>query len=215
MSKACVEDKRPSQGGIATGLGECVISISPTTWSDKCLGDGGIGLFITQGYPNVRCDDTAPASGFEASCNWLMNSQMHTDADDRTFGNQGSGADVELPLNWDAGSSHYLLDFPAKSVTMANVECLATVPNCVMTLRTLGPTDTTSWNAIWSAATFISAMCARQGKGGVHALIGELAALFSRKACMGRLRTVADIPAGMNGRLFLEIEGPLPSRMLM
>ena len=95
---------------------------------------------------------------------------------------------------------------------MANVMCLATVPNCVMTLRTLGPTDTTSWNAIWSAATFVSAMCARQGKGGVHALIGELAPFFSRRACsMEKLCAVADILAGMKGRLFLEIHGPDPS----
>ena len=56
---------------------------------------------------------------------------------------------------------------------MANVKGPATVGDCVMTLRTLGPTDTASWNAIWSAATFTSAMCARQGIGGVYSLIGE------------------------------------------
>ena len=35
VSKACVEDKRPSQGGIATGLGEHVTSISRITYSNK------------------------------------------------------------------------------------------------------------------------------------------------------------------------------------
>ena len=105
VDKACVEDKRPSQGGVASGLGKRVTSISPKTSSHECLGDGGLNLFIAEGYPSVRCHGTAPTLGLETSCNGLLNTEMYTSSEARTFGNQGSGADFELPYTWDGSSS--------------------------------------------------------------------------------------------------------------
>lgn len=43
-----------------------------------------------------------------------------------------------------------------------------------MTLRTSGPPDSESWRRVWDAATFVTAMCARQGKKGLYTRLGEL-----------------------------------------
>lgn len=42
-----------------------------------------------------------------------------------------------------------------------------------MTLRSSGPPDTASWYKIWEAATFLTGMCAMQGKKGIYTQLGR------------------------------------------
>ena len=42
-----------------------------------------------------------------------------------------------------------------------------------MTLRSSGPPDIASWYKIWEAATFVTGMCAMQGKKGIYSQLGR------------------------------------------
>ena len=90
----------------------------------------------------------------------------------RTFGTGGVGGDMVLPYTWHSGqqvASEAFVIF----CSVANVKLLAN-HKCMMTLRTSGPPDSESWRRIWESATFITAMCARQGKKGLYTQLGEL-----------------------------------------
>ena len=164
----CVEQKSPGGGGIAKELGECALP-GLRQRTDMSSGDGRLGIFVAKQEPNVRCYGSAAVRAIVNSCQSIMD-RMDVSKEVRTFGTGGIGVDVELPFTWHSGQQaapkvrHYYI---------ANVKP-AVDHKCIMTLQTSGPSDSESWHRVWETATFVTAMCARQGKKGLFSQIGEL-----------------------------------------
>lgn len=132
-------------------------------------GDGRLGIFVAKQTPNVRCYGSAAVRDIVVSCQSIMN-RMDVSKEIRSFGRAGSGLDVELPYTWHSGQ---LAAPKVRHYYVANVRP-AVDHKCIMTLQSSGPSDSESWHRIWETATFVTAMCARQGKKGLYSQVGEL-----------------------------------------
>ncbi|KAF6232075.1 hypothetical protein HO173_009669 [Letharia columbiana] len=148
--------------GANTVIQQCVEQKSPNEGGIvKELGDGRLGVIVAKQTPNVRCYGSAAVMGIVNSCQSIMD-KMDVSKEVRTFGTGGVGVNVKLPYTW------YSVD-----------------NKCIMTLRTSGPSDSESWHRVWETATFVTAMCARQGKKGLHSQVGTNKNLFLEVAAEG------------------------------
>lgn len=142
--------------GAYTVVQKCVEQKTPGEGGiAKELGDGRLGIFVAKQTPNVRCYGSAAVAGVVKSCQSILD-RMDVSSEVRTFRREG------LPATW------YSVDH-----------------KCIMNLRTSGPSDSESWRRIWETATFVTAMCARQGKKGLYSRIGTNKNLYLEVAAEG------------------------------
>lgn len=127
----------------------------------KDLGDGRLGIYVAKQTPSVRCYGSAAVTAIVNSCQSIMD-RMDVTNELRTFGTAGTGVVVELPYTWHSADH-----------------------KCIMTLRTSGPSDRESWHRIWETATFVTAMCAKQGKKGLYSQMGTNKRLYLEVAAEG------------------------------
>lgn len=149
---ASLEDVARGAGGVIL---QCIQErkVSEGGVAKAFGGDNKLGLLVaktSEAATKVRCYGNTATMNIVSSCEFLMD-KMNVSTATRVFGRSGVGVDVELPYTWHSDDHR-----------------------CVMTLRSSGPMDSSSWGRVWEAATITTAMCTRQGKKGLHSQIGEL-----------------------------------------